>query len=115
MLFVAEAQETETVQFSDSVIKINRRGKQQNRDLLVTNSAIYNFLPGKYSKCKRLILISNVSGLLLSKLSDELIIQVTGEHDYHYKVVRRPELYEALSKHYERIVGCQLFTQFIVS
>src|SRR5690349_19889555 len=50
--------ESEHVVFSDSVIKINRKQKKQERHLIITNLSIYNFKPSSYSKCKRKIFLS---------------------------------------------------------
>lgn len=62
-----EGQSVESVQFSDSVIKVNKRGKNQERDLIITNLALYNFLPNNYKQCQREIRIQHLKGIVLSK------------------------------------------------
>jgi hypothetical protein len=73
------------VLFSDYVIKINKKGKEQTRVMLITNRAIYNLMPKKYSKCKRRILISDVSAVTSSDNSDEFVLHIPDEYDYRFK------------------------------
>jgi hypothetical protein len=50
----------EIVKFSDFVVKINKKGKEQTRVMLITNKAMYNLMPNNYGKCKRRISIEEV-------------------------------------------------------
>ena len=88
----------ESVQFSDEVIKINRKEKHQQRcasaacmllnrfvtcsALVITNHAIYNFAPKKFSSCKRSIPIRELKAVILSRASDEMVFQVDKSYDY---------------------------------
>jgi hypothetical protein len=45
----------ERVLFSDKIVKINRKGKRQERVLIVTTHGVFNFGEGKYKKVKRRI------------------------------------------------------------
>lgn len=74
--------EIEHLNFSASVTKINRHGKLQERALVMTNRAIYNFKKHKYSSCKRRIPIQVLSGLVLSRQSTEVVFQIGDDYDY---------------------------------
>jgi len=74
----------ELLQFADSVIKINKRDKQQGRVLVLTDCALYNFRPGVYNKCRRRIPFVKISGVILSQSSDELVFQIQNDYDYRY-------------------------------
>ena len=78
----ASRREPEKLKFADSVIKINKRDKAQARHLILTDVAIYNFLPKKYSKCQRRINYRRLQAMVLSQSSEELVFQVRGERDY---------------------------------
>lgn len=72
----------ETVVFSDFVIKINRKEKEQTRVILLTNKAVYNLLPSAYGKCKRRIAIESIASITVSSISDEFVLHVPEEYDY---------------------------------
>eukprot|EP01006_Ploeotia_vitrea_P055740 TRINITY_DN68028_c0_g2_i1.p1 TRINITY_DN68028_c0_g2~~TRINITY_DN68028_c0_g2_i1.p1 ORF type:complete len:1024 (-),score=607.08 TRINITY_DN68028_c0_g2_i1:43-3114(-) len=99
--------ELETVVFSDVVLKVNKRGKEQERDLVITNIAIYNFLPGKYKQCQRSIPITKLRQLALARTSDMLLFQVRNDYDYLMHIVRRAEVVEVLVKRFSRLVKDQ--------
>jgi len=93
----------ESVHFSDHVIKINRRQKEQKRVLMITSHAVYNIDPKKF-KCKRKIDIQNLGLVISSLTSDEFILRVPAEYDYHLKTPaakrdRAMEVLIALYKH----------------
>lgn len=98
----------EKLQFSDSVIKINKRDKAQGRHLIITDQAVYNFHPKKYSKCRRRIAHSKIKSMVLSHASDELVLQIYNEHDYRFVIQRRAEVVEVISKFYELETGSKL-------
>lgn len=100
--------QVETVVFSERVLKINKRGKEQERDLIVTSRAVYNFVPKEYGEFQRCIQLSQVSGVVLSRNSDEVVVQVTSDYDYHFRVVRRAELAEVIDKYHEKATGLSL-------
>ena len=66
----------ETIIYSEKVTKINRKGKKQDRYLMITNKAIYNIKPKKYAKSKRRVAISDVGMLTLSAISPEFAIHI---------------------------------------
>lgn len=77
--------EPERVMLSDMVVKINRKGKEQDRAMLITDKAVYNLMPGDYSKCKRRIELDQIASVTLSTSSDEFAIHIPEEYDYRFK------------------------------
>jgi len=77
--------EKESVVYSNQVIKINRRGKEQLRTLLVTTKAVYNCMPKKVSNCKRRIPIEEIASITLSTVSDEFVLHIPRDYDYRFK------------------------------
>lgn len=84
----------EEVKFSGKVIKINNKGKKQNRVLLISDSAMYN-LDEKY-KCKRRIELNQLAGLTESKSSDEFVVHVPSTYDYHFSSTNAVQIREVL-------------------
>lgn len=82
-MLIAEGVNNEAVVYSELLTKINRKGKKQSRVLLLTNKAVYNLKPGKYTKSLRRINLSNVGMITLSNCSSEFAIHVPTEYDYH--------------------------------
>ena len=72
----------ETIYFSDKLRKIRQSlfNSQQERNILITNKAIYN-LKGK--KVKRRIELAKIKGITISKLSDQFILH-GNEEEYDY-------------------------------
>jgi len=90
--------EAEKVKLSLSLIKINRKGKEQNRVMLITDKAIYNLMPRDYSKCRRRIRLENVASVTFSKITNEFAIHVPEEYDYRFKAA------DSQAKQYVRTV-----------
>ena len=90
--------------YSDIIIKINKRGKRQERILLITKRALFNIIPDKpsllsiimstfskifkikSSNIRRIVLLDNIEAITLSShyLSSEFILHVIGEFDYRF-------------------------------
>ena len=94
--------------FSDQLTKLNRRGKAQQRVLLVTDRALYNFEVGQYKKCKRRIVLKRVEGVTVSDDGDDFVIHVKDEYDYHYRTSRRADVLHILARQYKSLMGRQL-------
>jgi len=88
----------ETVEYSNNVIKINRRGKEQTRILLITSKAVYNCLPNKVTKCKRKIPMEEIASMTLSTASDEFVLHVPRDYDYRYKSNDKENVAKVLKK-----------------
>ena len=89
----------EEIQFSDKIKKINKNGWKQDRNILLTDKAIYNL---KKTSLKRRIDYKTIRGITLSKLSDEFVIHCEElDYDYHYISSRKKTIVEILAKNYE--------------
>jgi len=86
----------EVVSFSDFVIKINKREKEQTRVMLITDKAIYNLMPNNYGKCKRRIGIESLVAITASQISDEFVIHIPDEYDYRFKSSKKDKICETL-------------------
>jgi len=54
----------------------------QERNIIITNKAIYNF---KKTSLKRRIDFNVIKGITISKLTDEFVVHcIDAEHDYDY-------------------------------
>jgi len=82
----------EQVKFSELVTKINKKGKEQMRALLVTDKAIYNLIPNNYGKCKRRISMDEVGGVTVSQISEEFVVHVPTEYDYRFKSEKKEKV-----------------------
>lgn len=72
----------ENIYFSDKIIKINHYGFSQERQILVTNRALYNL---KKKELKRRIDLSFIRGITISSILDEFVVHcLENEYDYYY-------------------------------
>jgi serum/glucocorticoid-regulated kinase 2 len=101
--------EAEKVKLSLSLIKINRKGKEQNRVMLITDKAIYNLMPRDYSKCRRRIRLENVASVTFSSVTNEFAIHVPEEYDYRFKAA------DATAKTYVKNVLSDVYKQKVKS
>jgi serum/glucocorticoid-regulated kinase 2 len=76
----------EKLLFSSQIIKINAKGYEQQRNLLITSKALYNL---KKKELKRRIDISKLTGITISRKSDQFVIHGDEEYDYHYISVKK--------------------------
>lgn len=82
-MLAAEGDKNETVVYSEKLVKINRKGKKQDRVLLLTDKAVYNLKPNKYKESLRRVDLKHIGMLTLSQTSPEFAIHVPTEYDYH--------------------------------
>lgn len=75
----------EKVKLSRLLIKVNKRGREQSRVLLITDKAVYNLMPRDYSKCKRRIRLEAIAAVTFSDTNSEFALHVPEEYDYRYK------------------------------
>ena len=91
----------EIIQFSDKIIKINKYGFKQDRNILITDKAIYNF---KKNLLKRRIDFKAIDGITVSKLCDAFVIHCKDiDYDYHFISNRKKTIIEIISKYYKII------------
>ena len=91
----------EEIQFSDKITKINNRGWKQERNIIITDKAIYNL---KKLTLKRRIDLKTIIGITITKLSDEFVVHCSDiDYDYQYSSKRRKTILEIIAKNYELI------------
>ena len=93
----------EEILFSDKIKKINKKGWNQDRNLILTDKAIYNL---KKTALKRRIDYKIIIGITVSKVSDEFVIHCEDiDYDYHFNSKRKKTIIEIITKNYEAIKG----------
>jgi len=89
----------EEIQFSDKINKINKYNWWQERNIIITDKAIYNL---KKLSLKRRIDLKTLIGITISKNSEEFVLHCKNiDYDYHYSSPRRKIIIEIISKNYE--------------
>ena len=72
----------EIIYYSDKIKKTNDRGKVQDRNIILTNKAIYNFHSTTF---RRRIPLMSLLAITVSSTLDEFIVHFADdEYDYHY-------------------------------
>ena len=112
----------ETIEFSDKLYKYNKFGFKQERNIVITNKAIYNL---KKTQLKRKIDIKSIKGITIAKQSDEFVIHCNDEeYDYQYISQKKKTIVEIIAKHYYHLIGeelklfllnCSSLTTFVTS
>jgi len=93
----------ETVLYSNQMIKINRKGKEQRRTLLITNKAVYSCKPKNISKVQRRIPLLQLASITLSTTSGEFVLHIPREYDYRYKSNDNEDVAKVLKRGYGMI------------
>merc|ERR1719181_1554433 len=96
------------VLFSATMVKINRKGKAQNRVLLITSRHILNLMPDNYSKCNRCMQISQLHHLTTSATNQEFVLHLTDEYDYRFKTSLYEQAVGVLRDTYSKVTGGDL-------
>jgi hypothetical protein len=86
---VTASSSIEKVVFTDTVLKVNQKGNFQVRHLLVTDQAMYIFIPGRYKTCQREIRFSALLSVFIAARGDEVLFQVNDDIDYRFVLVRK--------------------------
>ncbi len=115
--------ETELIILSSMVTKINRKGKNQERLLIITNKAIYNIKPNKLGAAKRRIPWKSLVAISTSTTSNEFVLHCPGEYDYRFlsnglsgdKQVPRDTIIECISKTHCRMMKANSLTVIVTS
>ena len=93
----------EQIHFSDKIIKINKFGFKQERNIIITDKAIYNL---KKTALKRRIDLKLIRGVTVSKTNDEFVIHCNDEeYDYQYISSKKKTIVEIIAKYYYNIMG----------
>mmetsp|Transcript_3869 Transcript_3869/g.8765 ORF Transcript_3869/g.8765 Transcript_3869/m.8765 type:complete len:540 (-) Transcript_3869:484-2103(-) len=89
------------VLFSMKVKKVNRKGKEQMRVLLITNRHVLNLMPDNIAKCNRCINIQHLHHISTCSTTNEFVLHVANEYDYRFKTLQYLEVVQALCDAYE--------------
>jgi len=96
------------VVLSVELVKINKRGKEQNRILLITDKALYNLKPKEIRKCQRRIDLEKIVSITVSTTSQEFAIHIPEEYDYRYKSPKKQRIASVIQELYKRKEGKKL-------
>ena len=88
--------------------KINRKGKGQNRVLLVTSRHVLNLMPDNYSKVNRCMLVASMHHITTAERGEEFVVHFTDEYDYRFKSPFTLQAVKVLTSAYETLTGQQL-------
>lgn len=96
----------EKVFFSSNINKVNHFGLSQERIILITDRALYNF---KNKELKRRIKLDLIKGMTVSKVSDEIVLHCNEmEYDYYYKSKDKKLVVSSLAKCYHDLMHKEL-------
>jgi len=98
----------DTIIFSVKLLKINRKGKAQNRVLLITNRHILNLMPDNYSKCNRCMQIGQLHHITTSSSNQEFAIHLADEYDYRFKSSLWEQAVQVLKHAFTNVTGSEL-------
>ena len=88
----------EIIYYSDRIKKTNDKGKVQDRNIIITDKAIYNF---KDTTFRRRIPLNSLIAITVSSSFDEFIIHFADdEYDYHYQTPKKKKIIEIISECY---------------
>lgn len=88
----------EQIKFSDFVIKINQKGKEQHRVLLITDVCLYNIMPNDYTKCKQRVDLKDALGITIKNNTSEVVVHFSNEYNYRFKSLKQEIIINLLSK-----------------
>lgn len=117
ILEVMQEYKKERIVFADKVEKINRRGKPETRDFIVTDAALY--LITQEVKKKQVMFkimrrtpIRDVRGLSLSPLADNFVVIHVPEYDNVFDNERKTEIVTNIAELYKGITNSTLTVNF---
>jgi serine/threonine protein kinase len=85
----------EIILYTNEINKINKNGWSQTRNILISNSAIYNY---EKTDLKRRIDVKTVKGVTASSESDEFIVHCRDiDHDYYYTSIYKKKIIQFLN------------------
>eukprot|EP00753_Platysulcus_tardus_P008419 PLAT15970.1.p1 GENE.PLAT15970.1~~PLAT15970.1.p1 ORF type:complete len:335 (+),score=157.87 PLAT15970.1:88-1092(+) len=97
----------EEILCSGAVIKVNKRGRRQERVLLATTRALHNLNPDNFSSLRR-IPLQRVSKVTSSKTTFHFIFHVPSEYDYYFESKGKTIILDAIRPYYEKLTGHEL-------
>jgi len=110
----------ETLLWSGDVLKINKAGKRQTRDFLITNERVINvgkrgnFLTNLFSKLiKRSFDITKIKAVTYSVISNNFVLHLPDEYDYYICTPDKDEILKYLL-HIQKEKGLEPLKFFMV-
>ena len=93
----------EIIYYSDTIKKTNDKGKVQDRNIIITDKAIYNF---KDTTFRRRIPLDSLIAITVSSICDEFIVHFADdEYDYLYSSPKKKKIIEIIMDIQEYIYG----------
>lgn len=113
ILAIINKHEEKEILFADTVMKINRKCKIQERLLVLTEFSLYNIDPSSY-KPKRRIGLTNIECVKMSGLRDNFfVLHIPTEYDYLLISSKKIEICLQLRRQYQYVkTGCALPIEF---
>ena len=91
----------ETILFTERVVKTNKFALSQQRNLIITNEALYNL---NNMELKRRICLKNILGFTVSSKTTEFVLHCKFEdYDYHFNSLRRKNIIDTINKAYHKL------------
>jgi len=98
VMLKTEGVDGEQVVYSEKLVKINRKGKKQERILLLTTKAVYNLKPKAYKISQRRVELKDIGMITMSAGGPEFAIHVPQEYDYHLASKNKKVISEIISE-----------------
>jgi len=107
---VLAAINSEEILYSNKILKMNSILFKKERNLIITESAIYTF---QNKKLKKTLEYKDIKALTFSSISNEFIIHRKNKYDFHYSCSDKIKLICAIIKAYDKamqtpIVLCEI-------
>jgi len=102
----------EVVIYSRNMTKVNRRGKEQTRTLVITNKAVYNLIPNKWKKYKRRVPLREIFMVTLSSKTDEFVIHIPKQYDYYFKSDDKQNVSKSIQMARKKLLGADTVVKF---
>lgn len=85
----------EKIMMSCAIFKFNDYKKRQERNIMITNKAVYNF---KEKSMKRKIDLKKIKAISVGTLGQEFVLHVPEEYDYRYSSQDKNRILTVLTK-----------------
>jgi len=113
----SSGRDKEATAFTDQVLVLNRRGKPERRDLVVTDQAVYFAMRRKKSnqvvyQLQRRIPLGEISSLSLSTLQDNFVVLHHQQYDMVFENNRKTEIVALIMENYKLTNGRDLPVNF---
>ena len=106
--------------WSGDALKINKKGKRQTRNFVMTNKGVYNigrsgnFLVNMFKKkLKRAMKIENIKAVTYSNISNHFVIHLPNEYDYYMSTPDKDEFIDYILQAQE-LLKCEPLKLFLV-